>query len=286
MTECPKCKASIQDGFVVCPYCRQELKSPHGAGELSPEERERIYAEEKARYEARVRIEAEAEENARHEAEEKAREEEKRQAEAKALREHEEIARKDSTKLSFGFFAAIGVVVLSLVLYLWVAFVLPDKTDRPVELSDEQAATVTPSSDAPKETYISSALGYLKSLNTYDTEVAMAMAGTATGKYALGDVKAAIERAKFIEDAAWSGDYQKNPPVSSEDLVIHKKVTECRRLHDSALKEMLAFWKDGNEAHIESGAQTFQRAVLLTNECNSDVGKILKAMLDADKSNK
>jgi hypothetical protein len=87
-------------------------------------------------------------------------------------------------------------------------------------------------------------------------------------------------------DAAWYGDYQKYPPASPEQNALHAKITECRRLHDSGFKEMLVYWKDGNEAHLESGLQVFSRGVLLCNECISDLGKITKelaAKIDATK---
>ena len=42
---------------------------------------------------------------------------------------------------------------------------------------------------------------------------------------------------------------------------------EVHRLHAASFKEMLEYWKDSNAEHILSGNSVFQRAVLLTNEC-------------------
>ncbi len=130
---------------------------------------------------------------------------------------------------------------------------------------------------AVERAYLGSAGGYLQTLNTQDARLATAMAGANTGRTTLGEIKKAIERCRFVENAGWYGDYKKNPAPPSL-AYLDRSITECRRLHASALDEMLEYWEDGNLEHVQSGTQVFETAVRETNKCIDEVTQALRRM--------
>lgn len=173
--------------------------------------------------------------------------------------------------------------IFSLIIYLFYPTKSkppsPQTTQTKVAGSLEKSAIVSSMSSTQKE-YISRAGGYLDTLNKYDRQVAEAMVGLNTGATTLNDVKKAIEKTKYVEDAGWHGDYQNYGKliVPSSYFSLDAKIKKCRQLHDSALREMLDFWKDGNNAHIESGTKTFELAILTTNECIDDLNILLQSL--------
>jgi len=215
--------------------------------ELTPEEKKRIYEEEKFRLETQQKL----------------------------------AKQKKSKQQGMGC-----LLVLALIAVIWISNEVSScGSSKPSAPATQAPTTKTSASIAAtgsafqgEKNYISSAGGYLQSLNEYGSQLAQTMAGASTGESTLGEIKQQIQRVKSILDAAWYGDYQKYPPASPEQNALHVKITECRRLHDSGFKEMLVYWKDGNEAHLGSGLPAFQRGVLLCNECISDLGKITKAL--------
>jgi hypothetical protein len=130
--------------------------------------------------------------------------------------------------------------------------------------------------------YFGAAGGYLGSVNKYDTVLAKAMAGASTGESTLGDIKEAIESTRDLLNAAYYGDYQSAPPPPAF-AALNKKIEKCKALHDSAFKELLAYWDDSNTAHIVSGSATLKRAALVTNECIAEVTKAMKRLSEERK---
>ena len=141
-----------------------------------------------------------------------------------------------------------------------------------------QARSIT---DAEK-TYVSAAVSYLDTANKQGTNVALAMAGANDGSSTLGDIKAAIKRAKSVENAGYHGDYRSKidkVAVPSRFLAMQQQLEETHRLFQAAMKEYLEFWKDSNSAHIVSGNATYERCVLIMNktiEAHSSALKQLK----------
>jgi hypothetical protein len=222
---------------------------------ITPEEKRRIYEEEKVRLEAQQKLAKE----------------------------------KKPKQQGMGC-----LLVIILIGVIWISNEVsscgsskPSASATPATETKTTASTVGASSAYQGEkNYISSAGGYLQSLNEYGSQLGRVMAGASTGQSTLGEIKQEIQRVKSILDAAWYGDYQKYPPASPEQNALHVRITECRRLHDSGFKEMLVYWKDGNEAHLESGLQAFQRGVRLTNDCISDLNKITKALANKTEAAK
>jgi len=172
--------------------------------------------------------------------------------------------------------------IFSLIIYLFYptkSKPSPYTTQTKVAGSLEKSAIVSSMSSTQKE-YISRAGGYLDTLNKYDRQVAEAMAGLNSGETTLNDVKKAIKETQYIEDASWHGDYQNYGKliVPSSCFSLDAKIKKCRQLHDSALREMLDFWKDGNNAHIESGIKTFELAIRLANECVADLSTLMQSL--------
>lgn len=178
------------------------------------------------------------------------------------------------TLLVSGFFA---FSIFCLIVYLFSPS--ESKTPNPQAQAIQTKSMSSTLSSTQKE-YISRAGGYLDTLNKYDRQVAEAMVGLNTGETTLNDVKKAIEKTKYVEDAGWHGDYQNYGKliVPSSYFSLDAKIKKCRQLHDSALREMLDFWKDGNNAHIESGTKTFELAILTTNECIDDLNILLQSL--------
>lgn len=172
--------------------------------------------------------------------------------------------------------------IFCLIIYLF--YPTKSKTPNPqAQAVQTKSVIVSPMSSTMSSTqkeYISRAGGYLDTLNKYDRQVAEAMVGLNTGETTLNDVKKAIEKTKYVEDAGWHGDYQNYGKliVPSSYFSLDAKIKKCRQLHDSALREMLDFWKDGNNAHIESGTKTFELAILTTNECIDDLNILLQSL--------
>jgi|SRR5271157_2036251 len=157
----------------------------------------------------------------------------------------------------------------------------PGRRTQPAESADAgaPAGADTQHPDARSLTvaekkYFGAAGGYLKTVYTEDTRLARTMAGAQTAESTLGDIKDAIQHAKAAEDVAYFGDY-KPAAVPARFEPVDNKIGRCKSLHDAAFKELLAYWTDQNTAHIESGNATLKRAILITNECVTDLnGKI------------
>ena len=123
--------------------------------------------------------------------------------------------------------------------------------------------------------YLGAAMGYLDTVNKQGSQLARVMAGASTGESTLGMIKDAIKRAQMVESAGFLGDYSPaEVPTAYQEL--DKNIKEVHRLHAASFKEMLEYWKDSNTEHISSGNSVFQRAVLLTNECITNLNRILK----------
>lgn len=123
---------------------------------------------------------------------------------------------------------------------------------------------------AAEKKYCGAAFGYLKTVNEQDLSIAKVMAGASTGESTLGDIKEAIKFARSVEDAGYFGDYQSATALEIFSD-IHTKIQSCKKLHDSAFDEYLAYWNDSNVAHIESGTTTLKRAIVVTDECIHDL---------------
>lgn len=132
-------------------------------------------------------------------------------------------------------------------------------------------------SDAEKK-YFGAAGAYLKTVHEQDFRLATVMGGAQTGESTLGDINGVIRGARSVEETSYFGDY-KSAAVLSGCGALDRKIQRCKRLHDSAFEELLAYWRDSNLAHIESGNATLRQAVIATNECVS----ALNAKMDALK---
>ncbi|MHB8411796.1 MAG: hypothetical protein ACYDDI_07585 [Candidatus Acidiferrales bacterium] len=97
--------------------------------------------------------------------------------------------------------------------------------------------------------------------------LAQTMAGASNGLTTLGDIRAALLSAKRVENAGYQEDYKNriNGDVPSSCVDLSKNIDEAHRLFQSAMNELLEYWKDQNTAHIESGTATLKRCVVLMN---------------------
>lgn len=123
-----------------------------------------------------------------------------------------------------------------------------------------------------RRTYLGAAGSYLKTANEQSSKVAYTMRGLSDGSETLGTLKDAISSARFVENVGFFGDYLERIPegVPLPYSKLGDKIGETHRLFRAAMDEYLQFWKDGNEAHIESGTATFKRCATLMNESISD----------------
>lgn len=126
--------------------------------------------------------------------------------------------------------------------------------------------------------YLGAAGAYLSTANDQSSRVARTMAGASNGSSTLTQIKAAISSARRVESAGYEGDYKARIRgiVPACCGAIAKNVDETHRLFQAAMTEYLAYWKDQNTAHIESGTATFRRCTLLMNSTIADTTKKLK----------
>ena len=129
---------------------------------------------------------------------------------------------------------------------------------------------------AVEKEYFEVAGGFLATLNTEDTRVAVTMAGAPTGKSTLEMIREEIKRAKSVQSTAFYGKY-KLIDIPEGFEVIDRKIQEAYRLHDAAYAEYLDYWKDSDTGHIERGTNILERAALLTNECIDDLDSLMRA---------
>lgn len=155
---------------------------------------------------------------------------------------------------------AIFILVLGLV----SVGALAQESTRPTEL---------------EKTYIAAAGGYLKTQNEQGLRVATAMAGLNSGETTLEQVRKAIKDSRFVTNMGFQGDYVKSGKLVVPEIFskIDKKIRRSHALRDAAFEEYLAYWKDGNVAHIESGSATFKRSEQLAQEATKELTAKMKA---------
>lgn len=130
-----------------------------------------------------------------------------------------------------------------------------------------------------EKTYLGAAGGYLKTENEQGLRVATAMARLNSGETTLEQVRKAIKDARFVTNMGFQGDYLKSGKLVVPDifLKIDMKIRHSHTLRNAAFEEYLAYWKDGNIAHIESGSATFKRSELLAKEAMQELNILMKA---------
>lgn len=128
--------------------------------------------------------------------------------------------------------------------------------------------------DAHGKKYVGEVLGYLKTVNEHDMRMAKTMAGAETGTSSLTDIKEVIERAKFVESLAFGEMYSARPAPPGFEAAV-AGVDETHRLHVSAFREYLAYWKDENLAHLVSGNAVMKQAVIQTNASIDENGRAM-----------
>ena len=131
-----------------------------------------------------------------------------------------------------------------------------------------------------EKTFISSAVGYLKTQNEQGIKVATTMNGLNTGSSTLDDVREAIKSARFVTNAGWHGDYLRNDKlvVPSSFQRIDKEIHESHNLREKAYDEYLKYWKDNKTYHIESGNRIFKKSESIAQEATKELTKIMQAM--------
>lgn len=120
---------------------------------------------------------------------------------------------------------------------------------------------------AQEKAFLGPALSYLDEANSLGKKVALAMNGANDGSSTLGDIRDAIKRAKFVENASYRGDYLDKIKGSTPASFANEQqqIAETHQLFQAAMKEYLEYWKDSNPAHIASGSATFKRCVATMN---------------------
>lgn len=132
---------------------------------------------------------------------------------------------------------------------------------------------------AAEKTYIGAAGGYLKTQNEQGTKVARAMADAGTGDTTLELLKKVIKDARFVTNAGYEGDYLRFgklvvPPAFSG---VDAKIRSSHKLRDAAFAEYLAYWKDGNTAHIESGSKALRRSEEIAQEATKELTATMRS---------
>lgn len=171
--------------------------------------------------------------------------------------------------------------IFCLIIYLFS----PTKSKMPSSPTQAiQTKSMSSTLSSTQKEYISRATSYLNTLNEYDIQIVEIGAEVNRGKTTLNgnDVKKMIEKAKYVEDASWLGDYQNYGKliVPSSCFSLDAKIKKCRQLHNSALQEMLDVCKEKyvSNAQIENGVHTFELAILMTNECIDDLNILLQSL--------
>jgi hypothetical protein len=129
-----------------------------------------------------------------------------------------------------------------------------------------------------EKVYISSASGYLSTLDKQDKLVAQIIAGWNTGAMTMDDVKHSLNNAKFIENTAWRGDYLKYGEliVPEPFSALDKKLRKTHQQHRAAFGELLQYYADYDTSHIINGQESFRIAIILWTQCINDLGVIME----------
>lgn len=133
-----------------------------------------------------------------------------------------------------------------------------------------------------ERTYAGAALGFLQTVLEQDSKIAVAMDGASKGEVSLLDVKDAVKHAQFVQDAGYLGDY-KPAEVPPSLTAVAAKIERCRKLHDSAFRGMLEYYKTSNLDHLQSGVDVLGRGAALTNECIGDLNRWTESVKERGK---
>lgn len=130
-----------------------------------------------------------------------------------------------------------------------------------------------------EKTYIGAAGGYLKTQNEQGMKVARAMGDAGTGDTTLELLKKVIKDARFVTNAGYEGDYlQFGKLVVPPDFnAVDAKIRSSHKLRDAAFAEYLAYWKDGNTAHIESGSKALRRSEEIAQEATKELTATMRS---------
>lgn len=132
---------------------------------------------------------------------------------------------------------------------------------------------------AAEKTYIGAAGGYLKTQSEQGMKVARAMAEVGTGDKTLGQLQKIIKDARFVTTAGYEGDYLLfgKLVVPSAFSGVDTKIRNSHKLRDAAFAEYLAYWSDGNTAHIESGSTALRRSEEIAQEATKELTATMRS---------
>lgn len=110
--------------------------------------------------------------------------------------------------------------------------------------------------------FVYEAREYLRTARALSIRLAQATASVATGDATIGEVREEVRYARLIETAARTK-YRKVQVVPERFTSVNAKIVHCQQRFSAAYDELLDYWKDGDVAHLESGAATIERAVTI-----------------------
>ncbi len=133
-----------------------------------------------------------------------------------------------------------------------------------------EATSAEPSADVQlaTETFWRPAMSYLKTAHSQSTAVARALANLNDGITTPGDIKAMILKARFVENAAFQGEFRANakgdPPL--ELMPLMTAAEDVHERFQSSTTTILDGWKSEPDAKLlETGIAAFKETVIHLN---------------------
>lgn len=183
----------------------------------------------------------------------------------------------------------ISGVTLSLAITLTVlsALCLPDSIQHTV--STNTPPTLKPANvivDLPKKSeknpdlfsgdeYLKAVASFLILQELNGNKVSDVATGLESGRNTLENLKSAIKAAKMNDFEAWVKTCDKyfdaSATIPAEYLHIHNELYEIRNSRRDSYEEMLKYWDDSNDAHIDSGSRAFSYSINKANKLAKQV---------------
>lgn len=171
----------------------------------------------------------------------------------------------------------IIVVSLAIVLFV-VGLVLLSILSDSGRTTNGISSTSNKFPGTPEEkAYLEATLRYLTVHYEQCKSAATTMAAAQGGNVTLDEIRTALYTSRSAIERSWKSDFlpasSNNPPVKFTDL--DKKIRQVHESQEAAFDELLSYWKDRRESHINKGGDMFKQALIDCDSTIKDLNKIL-----------
>jgi hypothetical protein len=153
---------------------------------------------------------------------------------------------------------------------------VPTTTDLNLGSVDQRFLTQS------EKRYFGAARSYLEALNEGDAALAAIVASVRNGRAELNSIKAASERTRTQQSDLYAKHFI-NLSAPSGFATTHRKLQSCEVLHDTAIDELLRYWRDSIATHLQKGTADLGAAIAATNDAATDLKATTARIVSARK---